>query len=918
MATIELAIDIESFSSVDIKNGAYAYSQSPDFEILLVGYKFSDDEDVTVIDMLNEDPGAHKRFWDSLEDPCVIKTAYNANFEVTCLSRHIGRQLPESQWRCTMILASQLGLPRSLADVGEALGLAKEDQKLKTGAALIQYFCKPCKPTKANGYRVRNMPEHSPERWKLFKEYNAQDVHTEQTILDLLRKFRPDAKEQKLWTLDQEINDRGVLLDVDMAEKVVRYSTKRTDELMREAQIRTGLDNPNSLQQLKTWLAGQDIKVDTLTKGDVSELLSDKLPDNVRRVLEIRQSLGKTSLNKYQTMLDVACDDGRARGIMQFYGGHTGRWAGRSLQPQNLTRNTMPDDMLDAARAFVKADDFEALELVFDDPSDVLSQLVRTAFIPSPGNRFVVTDFSAIEARVVAWAANETWRLDVFRNGGDIYCESASRIYHKPVVKHGINGELRQKGKVAELACIAKGQRVLTDRGLVPIENVTTSMKVWDGVEWVSHDGVVSRGFKEVLTYDGLTATADHRVYVKGHRRPVYFGIAATCGAHLAKAGDGRRSIRLGEDHQPGEALVGELEPLLCVNGVYGLRSHYMDRTLQPYTRKIERLSVVFTAAAVPEVARQTVHFGEAALHESARRELQKLRSEGHQILLFIRDGGLPLHGRNERTAGALHGDRPHRRQRQLRAWKPQMGDAPAELPKSAQICEVYDIVNAGPRHRFTVENVLVHNCAYGGGVGAMKAMDPSGAVPEEEMDGIIRQWRAESPKIVKFWGAVQDAAIMVINGEAAVKRLTNFRNITFRLARIADTKVLRIYLPNGRPISYWDPKVLDGEKGPRVTYMSQNQTTRKWERTDTWGGKLVENIIQSIARDCLAEKMTQLEGMGYPIVFHVHDEMILDIPRSDKAAAEIVDRVMAEPLDWAPELPLKGGTYECDFYRKD
>lgn len=656
----ELGIDIETFSSVDIKNGAYAYSESPDFEVLLIGYKFSDEDEVHCIDLTEADPGAHERFWTALEDPEIVKTAYNANFERTCLARHVGRPMPPEQWRCTMILASQLGLPRSLADVGMALGLPKEDLKLKTGAALIQYFCKPVRPTKANGGRCRNFPQHAPDKWKLFKEYNMQDVHTEQTILQLLKGKRPDKKEQQLWTLDQVINDRGVLLDIDMAEKVVAFTERHRAELVAEAQRLSGLMNPNSRDQLLDWLARKGVDTGGLTKTDVEELLLSDIPDDVRRVLEIRRSVSKTSVNKYQTMLEVASEDGRARGIMQFYGGHTGRWAGRSLQPQNLTRNTMPDDQLDGARALVKANDFEALEMVFEDPADVLSQLVRTAFIPSPGNRFVVTDFSAIEARVVAWVAGEEWRLDVFRKGGDIYCESASRIYHKPVVKHGINGELRQRGKVAELAL------------------------------------------------------------------------------------------------------------------------------------------------------------------------------------------------------------------------------------------------------------------GYGGGVNAMKAMDSSHSVPEEEMDGIVRQWRAESPKIAALWRACQDTAVAVINGEASMKRLKAFRDLTFKMSRVANTNVLRIYLPNGRPISYWDPQVADGDMGPRISYMTQNQTTRKWERTETWGGKLTENIVQSIARDCLAEKMLQLEGMGYKIVFHVHDEMILDVPRTDKAAAEYIDRVMAETIDWAPELPLQGGTYECDFYRKD
>lgn len=660
----ELAIDIETYSSVDIKLGAYAYSEAPDFEILLIAYSF-DGGPVKVMDLAQDTKGylamdpEHQQFWDALTDPAIIKTAYNANFERTCLAAYFETEMPAEQWRCTMILASACGLPRSLADVGAALGLKEDLQKKKTGAALIQYFCKPCRPTRANGGRTRNLPLHAPEKWQLFKEYNAQDVVAEQAILKRLLKYRPDKAEQDLWSLDQRINDDGVRLDTDMAHKIVGYNLQRDEQLMAESRRITGLNNPNSLQQLKDWLGRQGVPVDTLTKGDVEALLMDpKVPDHVKQVLRIRQSTGLASIKKYETMLEIAGHDDRARGIMQFYGGHTGRWAGKGLQPQNLVRNSMPDPELDAARALVKAGDFDGLEMIFGDPAAVFSQLVRTAFIPSDGCRFVVSDFSAIEARVIAWVCSETWRLDVFKSGGDIYCESASRIYHVPVAKHGPNAELRQRGKVAELAL------------------------------------------------------------------------------------------------------------------------------------------------------------------------------------------------------------------------------------------------------------------GYGGAVGAIKQMDASGAIPEDEISSIVQQWRMESPKIVSFWRACQDAAVAVITGKQTRRSIG--KGVTFELKYVEDTPVLFITLPSGRPIAYWDPAVLDTEMGPRVTYMAQNQTSRKWERTETYGGKLTENIVQSIARDCLADKMLAMDRQGYRIAFHVHDEIVLDVPRSDTEAARRIDAIMAEPIEWAPDLPLKGGTYECDFYRKD
>ena len=455
----ELAIDIETYSSVELKDcGAYKYAASPDFEILLIAYKFSDEDDVKLIDCREELiegadlPFAHPEFYEVLIDPGVIKTAYNANFERTCFAAWLQEEMPPTQWLDTMVLAASLGLPRSLAAVGDALGLGEDEAKLRTGKSLINYFCKPCRPTKVNGGRTRNYPGDAPEKWEQFKTYNVQDVVTEQAILQRLKQWRPDASENALWALDQKINDRGVRLDIPMAEVVVEHDTELRDRLKQRAVVVSGLSNPNSLQQLTGWLDSYGIHVDSLAKDTVARLLSQELPAPVREVLTIRQSLGKTSVKKYQTMIDIAGPDDRARGIMQFYGGHTGRWAGRSLQPQNLARNTMPDDELDAARDLVKMGDFEGLEMLFGEPAPIFSQLVRTAFIPSPGNRFVVSDFAAIEARVISWISGEEWRLEAFRAGKDIYCETASAMFGVPVEKHGVNSDLRQKGKIATLA----------------------------------------------------------------------------------------------------------------------------------------------------------------------------------------------------------------------------------------------------------------------------------------------------------------------------------------------------------------------------------------------------------------------------------------------------------------------------------
>lgn len=645
-----LNVDIETYSSRDIKQtGVYAYTEAPDFEVLLIGYSLNGGP-VVVLDMTL--PDDDKGFRKMLVDPTVKKTAFNANFERTCLAKWYGVPMPPEQWDCTMVRALSLGLPASLEKVGQALGLPEDQQKLKTGKELIRYFCNPCKPTKSNNMRIRNLPEDNLAKWEEFIEYNRQDVITERAIRGILNSGWTG--EGHLWCLDQRINDNGVRLDLDLAHKIVDYDENHQKALKKRAKELTGLDNPNSQMQLKSWIESKGIPCDSLAKADVAKMLETVRDPDVREVLQIRQLTSKTSTKKYKAMLNAACDDGRLRGILQFYGTRTGRWAGRLVQIHNLPQNHLPD--LELARSLVKNKDFETLEMLYDSTPQVLSELVRTAFIPSEGCRFVVSDFSAIEARVTAWLAGEQWRLKVFEDGGDIYCKSASRIYGVPVEKHGINGNLRQKGKVAELAC------------------------------------------------------------------------------------------------------------------------------------------------------------------------------------------------------------------------------------------------------------------GYGGGVGAMKRMDSTGAVPEEEMQRIVSDWRKASPKIVKMWHKFENCAYDTIMGKGP----TSYRGIGFYTQDIGEHRFLAVNLPSGRFIFYADPRVVDGPHGPRITYMGQDQTTRQWKQIDTYGGKLTENIVQAIARDCLAGVMIRVANAGYQIVMHVHDEIILDVPKEDKNALEKVNAMMSEPIAWAPGLPLKGDGYETDFYRKD
>lgn len=659
-----MSVDIETYSDRDIGDtGAYAYAESPVFSILLIGYMFDNEEEPTVIDLggiksVEEATDyielMYPEFLEALRDPGVVKTAYNANFERTCLAHYWGEMDPD-QWLCTMVLASTLGLPRSLEEAGKALGLAEDQQKLAAGKALIQYFCKPCKPTKSNGGRTRNLPSDAPEKWALFKKYNGQDVVAERSILNRLLKYRPTEFEQKLWSWDQRMNGRGVLLDIPFVKGILEYDRKNRERLLAEAQELTGLSNPNSLPQLKRWLNDNGLPMQSVTKETLEAALAlQYLPDNVRRMLIIRKNLGKTSTAKYQAMVAAACDDCRLRGILQFYGANrTGRWAGRIVQVHNLPQNKIPD--IDYARELAGEGRYEDMEILFGDLPFVFSQLIRTAFVAPEGMTFVVSDFSAIEARVIAWLAGEEWRLNVFRRGEDIYCASASQMFHLPVEKHGINGHLRQKGKVAELAL------------------------------------------------------------------------------------------------------------------------------------------------------------------------------------------------------------------------------------------------------------------GYQGGFGAIKRMDTAGSIPDDEIPIIIQNWREASPRICKLWYTMEAAVKTCIKERRPIK-------IQHGIVFSYEEGILFIKLPSGRRIAYWDAKLqVMGDGKEHITYAGVDQDTKRWGRQETYGGKLVENVVQAVARDCLAVNIMRVQAKGYNIVMHIHDEMVVEVPEDDAANAfQQISDCMGTAVPWAPELPLRGDGYITRHYKKD
>lgn len=653
-----LSIDIETKSSVDIsKAGAYRYAESEDFQILLFAYKWDDNlvklVDFTAGELLPQEVAF------ALQDPDVIKHAYNAAFEWYCLNQ-AGFKTPIEQWRCTMFHGLFCGYPAGLDAAGKAIGLPQDKQKLATGKALIKYFCTPCSPTKSNGYRNWNLPHHAPEKWELFKEYCRQDVVTEYEILKRLQYFKVPEEEEKLWQMDIRMNAFGVKADEDIITGALAIDEISSAALTEEAQRITDLANPNSPAQLIPWLQEHTgMEVPNLQKATVADMLEKELPADAHRVLEIRQQLGKTSNKKYVTMAEAYCSDGRIRGLMQIYGAsRTGRWAGRLVQMHNLPRNYI--GTLDLAREMVKKRDYQGIKLIYGNVADTLSQLIRTAFIPSEGNKFVVADFSAIEARVIAWLAGETWVNKVFATHGKIYEATASQMFHVPmdkISKGNPEYSLRQKGKVATLA----------------------------------------------LGYQGGTP-----------------------------------------------ALI---------------------------------------------------------------------------------------------SMGAL-----------------KMG------------------------------------------------------LSEDELPDIVTRWRKANPHIVSLWGRIEEAALSVM--QTAQPETVNGVTFSLEADLVWGLSAFTILLPSGRKLYYPKPFLQENKFGKAALHYHSLNSQKKWSVDSTYGGKLTENIVQAIARDCLAETLIRIEKKGLQVVFHVHDEVIIDAPMN--ITADEICGLMAQPIRWAPGLILKGAGFESSYYMKD
>ena len=957
-----ISIDIETFSDIDLgKCGVYRYTESPYFDILLFSYSI-DDGQIQLIDIASGEK-LPEEIIKALMDPRIIKTAFNANFERVCLMAYLSRILDQVvyldpiSWRCSEVQAAMLGLPLHLEGVAKVLRL--EERKMSEGKPLIRYFCMPCKPTAANGGRRRNLPSDAPEKWELFKQYNIRDVEVELAIRKKLEPYPIPEAEQNLYVLDQKINDRGFQADMAFVMQAISCDRQFSVAATEKAYELTGLENPNSVAQLKDWLADRGVEVESLSKKNVQELVGET-EGEVEEALKLRLLMAKTSVRKYEAIERAVCSDGRVHGLLQFYGANrTGRWSGRLCQVQNLPQNHLKD--LKLARNLVKEGRFDDVELLFGNTPGVLSELIRTAFVPKENHRFIVADFSAIEARVISWLAGEKWRMDVFSSHGKIYEAAASMMFHVPIDEVTKGSPLRQKGKISELACIAEGELVLTNQGLVPIEKVTTDHRLWDGNAWVRHDGVIYKGEQEVIEYEGLRATKDHLVWIKGKQEPVFFGEAATGGTHLLQTGDGGEAIRMGESHQLRETMEQKMEPLLCANAMCKLRKCSMDKPWESETRSFERVSKLFPAEASAKMAGSATDRGEAQVRKSKAFTISPLWGKGNRVQVCFHIGSRALDSRKCNECKPRSGDGSDRQQRTLRKGEHticskeyqsrqselhdpiEMGPEVLALRKKCDLKEtfkrndkrayycrchggcskekkelavnrgkarVYDILNAGANHRFTVSGKLVHNCGYGGGVGALKSMGAlEMGVEEYELQSLIDNWRAANPRIVNFWWDVDKAAI------TAVRERTKTR--THGILFTYKSGILFVTLPSGRDLVYVKPKLRLNKFGREGLTYEGIGLTKKWERIETYGPKIVENIVQATARDLLAEALIRLDQAGFDIVAHVHDEVICEV-RKDQSSVEEVCSLMSVPPGWANGLPLIAEGYECEFYQKD
>lgn len=965
---MNLAIDIETYSEVELDEcGVHRYAEDPSFDVLLFAFSWGDDP-VTVIDFtageeLPDDVRA------ALTDPAVTKTAWNAAFERTCLARYLSCDMPASQWEDTMVLAAVCGLPMKLGEAGSALRLGEAMEKDKDGKALLRWFCKPRKPTKKNP-STRNLPADFPDKWDKFKAYNAQDVVAERAIRDALHRWAPNAQEHEAWVMDQEINDRGVRVDLDLARNAVAFNDRYKAELTGRAIALTGMENPNSVSQIKTWLREQEgVEVPSLNKKVVADVVAGLTTDRAREFMALRSELAKSSTAKYAAVLRSVNKDCHVRGCFQFYGAsRTGRWAGRRLQLQNLSKNKMPD--IDACRELVRVGDYEGTELLYGKVTSCLSELVRTVLIPEPGHRFIVCDYSAIEARVLAWIAGEEWALDEFRGDGLIYEATGAMMFHVPkdtIAKGGVNNHRRQPAKTAVLACVAGGQLVLTDRGPVPIEKITRNDRVWDGVEWVAHDGLVRRGKRSTVQVNGVWLTPDHRILTE--KGMVACGKAEGLDWASVRVPGGFEDRRTSAQRErTGNPYVGVPVRLRYREGNFrGAldKKKEADEVLRVQEQRAGRIRA-HESWNVENRSVQHMEPDARALPEPEGQELGPVRRKGHIGLRALGEqfsGFLRRHGWFLRTRPATGEDRQRERVlpgklylgdpertgekqaeqhnrglslgkdgafRAVRPYKDSVLNPPdtilpgktVAIRRGDRECETFDLLNAGPRHRFCLVDGetgalrCVSNCGYGGGVNALIAFgaDKMG-MSHEDMVQTVDLWRQANGKAVDLWRDLERAAVRCVAHETQTVSRTGGIRFYYQ------SGILWMQLPSGRKIAYFGARYEESrwKPGRRVlSYMGKPQDNKgSWTRLETWGGKLTENLVQATARDFLRDAMLSLRGNGFRIVAHIHDEVIISEPIGGRSLEDVA-AIMGTPPPWAPDMPLRGDGYYCPYYIKD
>ena len=957
-----LWLDIETYSPVDLaKAGVYKYTEHPDWRILMCSWALNDGEvhRAEGHEAILKIPG--------LFDKKVLKIAHNASFERINLSRlksrGRGKFLPPEQFFDTAALARAWGLPASLKDFALAMGAEEKDE---AGTRLINLFSKPSR----KGERVTK--EEKPEDWAAFGAYCDQDVETMRDAAKRLGRDFPRG-ERAVYEVDQRINDRGVRVDVELAKAAERCFKDNRAEALKEIEKITGVDNGNSVAQLRAWLKNRGVDTEDLRKDTVKELLEGEIPDDVRRVLTLRQECAVSAAAKFTAAIRATNDDGRLRGTMQYFGASTGRFAGRLIQFQNLARDGFkgPDGNYDIA-----AEEVAVGRLLEGGsiPSPELKKLIRPLLM----GPFVVCDYSSIEPRVLAWLAGEQWMIDAFNNNEDIYVATAERMGG---AERGFD---RQKGKVATLACLPGSSRILTNRGLVPLRNVRISDKVWDGSRFTGHGGVVYRGRRRVMTYDGLTATPDHTVWAwsLGAPRPVRLEDAAASGSRLVQSGSGRTPIRVGGDPDSGAPLHKGLGRRHGADPVHRLRPRAVDELHEPEDGEVEGVLALQPSPEDPQEAGPSTDCGKAAVHQPERPAVRPLRRPGYHLRLRFGHRGGSVDSGESGSLSAWARARSRGQQPRVRPRKPAVGNQTAErlesrvlsarrvpsrgvavrgehrptqalrrlferrnLPASrvgsdAQAqglasdpaaVDVYDIRNAGPQHRYTAEGVLVHNCGYRGGVGAMLAMGGRHVLPPSASEDEVRRrlkeivdaWRNHSPAVRRFWaqlerilgtgGGVDTGLVSIeVKGQDRYVWLPSKRPIVYRGLTRRWKQPLDV---DGTPLgpARLVPHVLNtGGDRARVPYKPLH------------GGIITENIVQAVARDILVQALRNLEEAGWPVVTHIHDEVVCEIPQDkrDLSEAELVTEVseiMCRPPYWADDdLVIKAAGYTCQRYHKE